>query len=101
MDATDALVRDEVPVDNLIQEEPEVLQDLLEPVEDENESYAGMLDFAQNERGVRVEIDRSRDSNLTQFGKETLTDRYLMPGESYQDLFARVAVHFADDSEHA
>jgi ribonucleoside-diphosphate reductase alpha chain len=101
VDATDALVRDEVPVDNLIQEEPEVLQDLLEPVEDESDSYAGMLDFAQNERGVRVEIDRSRDSNLTQFGKETLTDRYLMPGESYQDLFARVAVHFADDSEHA
>lgn len=101
MDATDALARDEVPVDNLMQEEPEVLQDLLEPVEDEDDSYAGMLDFAQNERGVRVEIDRSRDSNLTQFGKETLTDRYLMPDESYQDLFARVAVHFADDSAHA
>ena len=32
VDATDALARDEVPVDNLIQDEPEVLQDLLEPV---------------------------------------------------------------------
>lgn len=101
VDATDALAREEVPVDNLVQEEPEVLQDLLEPVGDNDDSYAAMLDFAQNERGVRVEIDRSRDSNLTQFGKETLTDRYLMPGESYQDLFARVAMHFADDSEHA
>lgn len=101
VDATDALAREEVPVDNLVQEESEVLQDLLEPVGDNDDSYAAMLDFAQNERGVRVEIDRSRDSNLTQFGKETLTDRYLMPGESYQDLFARVAMHFADDSEHA
>ncbi len=100
VDATDALAREEVPVDNLVQEEPEVLQDLLEPVEDDD-SYAAMLDFAQNERGVRVEIDRDRDANLTQFGKETLSDRYLMPGESYQDLFARVAMHFADDSEHA
>ncbi len=100
VDATDALAREEVPVDNLVQEEPEVLQDLLEPVEDDD-SYAAMLDFAQNERGVRVEIDRDRDDNLTQFGKETLSDRYLMPGESYQDLFARVAMHFADDSDHA
>ncbi len=100
VDATDALAREEVPVDNLVQEEPEVLQDMLEPVEEED-SYAAMLDFAQNERGVRVEIDRGRDDNLTQFGKETLSDRYLMPGESYQDLFARVAMHFADDSDHA
>lgn len=55
----------------------------------------------QNERGITIVIDRSRDSLLTDFGKETLTDRYLMPGESYQDLFARVAMHYADDSDHA
>ena len=55
----------------------------------------------QNERGIRVVLDRSRDDLLTKFGKETLEDRYLMPGESYQDLFARVAGHFADDSAHA
>ena len=58
-------------------------------------------DVFQTERGIRVVIDHSRDEKLTKFGKETLSDRYLMPGESYQDLFARVAAHYADDSEHA
>jgi ribonucleoside-diphosphate reductase alpha chain len=48
-----------------------------------------------------VEIDRSRDSLLTDFGKETLEDRYLLPGESYQDLFVRVASAYADDGAHA
>ena len=60
-----------------------------------------MLDTVQNERGIKVEIDRSRDDLLTDFGKAVLDDRYLMPGESYQDLFARVACHFADSSAHA
>ncbi len=49
----------------------------------------------------KVEIDRSRDALLTEFGKTTLEDRYLLPGESYQDMFARVATAFADDAEHA
>ncbi|MEP6829935.1 MAG: ribonucleotide-diphosphate reductase subunit alpha, partial [Rhizomicrobium sp.] len=35
-------------------------------------------------------LDHSRDILLTAFGKATLTDRYLMPGESFQDMFARV-----------
>src|SRR3546814_8295589 len=38
-----------------------------------------------------VEVDHSRDALLTEFGKETLRDRYLLPGESFQDLFVRVA----------
>ena len=46
-------------------------------------------------------LDRSRDDLLTNFGKATLNDRYLMPGESYQDMFARVSCAFADDVEHA
>ncbi len=29
-----------------------------------------------------VEVDHGRDSLLTDFGKETLKDRYLLPGES-------------------
>ncbi len=58
-------------------------------------------DIFQNERGVRVVMDRERDALLTEFGKATLTDRYLMDGESFQDLFARVAAHFADDTAHA
>src|SRR3546814_19096309 len=60
-----------------------------------------MRDVAQNERGIRIRMDRARDAKLTVFGKATLTDRYLMPGESFQDLFARVAMHFADDTAHA
>src|SRR5688500_1032319 len=48
-----------------------------------------------------VEVDHSRDELLTDFGKETLKDRYLLPGESYQDLFVRVASAYADDAEHA
>jgi len=46
-------------------------------------------------------LDRSRDALLTPFGKATLTDRYLMPGESFQDMFARVACAYADDVAHA
>jgi ribonucleoside-diphosphate reductase alpha chain len=48
-----------------------------------------------------VTVDRSRDALLTDFGKDTLNDRYLLPGESYQDLFARVAAAYADNAEHA
>jgi len=48
-----------------------------------------------------VEVDHSRDALLTEFGKETLRDRYLLPGESYQDLFVRVASAYADDAAHA
>ncbi|MDC7682675.1 ribonucleoside-diphosphate reductase subunit alpha [Asticcacaulis sp. BYS171W] len=48
-----------------------------------------------------VVTDPSKDAKLTDFGMKTLDDRYLMPGESYQDMFARVATTYADDSEHA
>ena len=48
-----------------------------------------------------VKTDAKRDDLLTEFGKDTLRDRYLLPGESYQDLFARVAAAYADDAEHA
>ncbi len=53
------------------------------------------------ERRFDIVTDASRDARLTEFGKETLQDRYLLPGESYQDLFARVADAYADDQEHA
>ncbi len=48
-----------------------------------------------------VRVDRSRDDLLTDFGRATLDDRYLLPGESYQDLFARVASFYGDDQAHA
>src|SRR4051794_12695679 len=52
-------------------------------------------------RAFDVKTDESRDDLLTEFGKETLRDRYLLPGENYQDLFARVASAYADDQAHA
>ena len=69
-------------------------------------SYQGknqgdMLNVVQVERGKAVEINSARDELLTEFGKATLEDRYLMPDETPQDLFARVASYFADDDAHA
>jgi ribonucleoside-diphosphate reductase alpha chain len=62
---------------------------------------ASMFDLVQLENGTRLRTDPSRDDLLTDFGKGTLADRYLLPGETIQDLFARVAVHYSDDSAHA
>ncbi len=49
----------------------------------------------------QVKTDSSRDANLTEFGKAVLTDRYLLEGENYQDLFKRVASFYGDDDAHA
>jgi len=54
-----------------------------------------------NARRFTIATDTARDALLTDFGKETLNDRYLLPGENYQDLFARVADAYADDQAHA
>jgi len=54
----------------------------------------------QNDKGITVKINRSKDSNLTNFGKATLRDRYLGFNESFQDLFARVASTYADNNLH-
>ena len=54
-----------------------------------------------NPRRFTIVTDASRDVNLTEFGKATLNDRYLLPNETYQDLFARVADAYADDNDHA
>lgn len=48
-----------------------------------------------------IKTDISRDDNLTSFGKAVLADRYLLPGETNQSLFARVAAHYGDDEAHA
>ena len=62
------------------------------PTENLNEPK---MDFKVADRSVQhsgtgktVKIDPSRDSLLTDFGRETLEDRYLMKGESFQELFA-------------
>jgi ribonucleoside-diphosphate reductase alpha chain len=52
-------------------------------------------------RKFNITLDHSRDDLLTQFGKDTLTDRYLMPDETFQDRFANVASAYADNEEHA
>ena len=55
----------------------------------------------QNEKGITIKIDRSKDFQLTNFGRATLSDRYLGLNESFQDLFARVASTYADNNLHA
>ena len=49
----------------------------------------------------KINIDLKKDERLSNFGKAVLKDRYLMPNENYQELFARVASYYADDQEHA
>ncbi len=53
------------------------------------------------ERKFEIKIDRSRDALLTDFGKSVLKDRYLLEGEDYQDLFARVSSFYGNDEKHA
>ncbi len=52
------------------------------------------LDFA-------VKTDPKKDANLSAFGKAVLKDRYLMPDETFQDLFARVSAYYSDNKQHA
>ena len=65
------------------------------------------MDFGHREQVVQmpsrppVQTQHERDALLTDFGKSTLTDRYLMPDENFQDLFARVASYYGDDKAHA
>jgi ribonucleoside-diphosphate reductase alpha chain len=60
-----------------------------------------LSDTVQVPNGHPVRLDRARDVLLTDFGKATLDDRYLLPGESYQDLFGRVASFYGDSPAHA
>lgn len=46
-----------------------------------------------------MRVDHTRSEYLTDFGKATLDDRYLLPGETYQDLFVRVAKHYANRTD--
>ena len=64
-------------------------------------SLSNDTELFQNEKGIIIKIDRSRDNKLTDFGRATLKDRYLGHNESFQDLFARVASSYADDNLHA
>ena len=48
-----------------------------------------------------IDIDPRRDDKITDFGKATLADRYLLPNETIQEAFARVATAYADNQAHA
>ena len=66
-------------------------------------SARSTLSRPPNPDGVHgcVRIDPQRDRRLTAFGKATMRDRYLLPGESFQGLFARVAESYGDNPAHA
>lgn len=49
----------------------------------------------------KVKLDHDRNNLLTNFGKAVLKDRYLLEGEDFQSLFARVGSFYADDAAHA
>src|ERR1700722_15524801 len=66
-----------------------------------NATEADVLDAVQMPGRHQVRVDRTRDSLLTDFGRATLSDRYLMPGEEFQGLFARVASFYGDAQAHA
>ena len=50
---------------------------------------------------LNLQINKAKDDNLSDFGKAILKDRYLLPGEEYQELFMRVAKYYSDDEAHA
>jgi ribonucleoside-diphosphate reductase alpha chain len=64
-------------------------------------SLNSQTELFQNDQGITIKIDRTKDEKLTDFGKATLSDRYVGQSESYQDLFARVASTYADNNLHA
>ena len=83
---------------NIIKKSNENLKEFKKP---DLFSLTNETELFQNEEGITIKIDRSKDSKLTDFGKATLLDRYLNEDESFQDLFARVASTYADDNLHA
>jgi ribonucleoside-diphosphate reductase alpha chain len=52
-------------------------------------------------RNGKVCLDGNKNEFLTHFGKVTIKNQYLYDGESYQELFERVASTYADNNAHA
>ncbi len=59
------------------------------------------LDDKNLSREDFLKSDYTKDKKLTDFGKATLIDRYLLPGEKFQDMFLRVAKSYSDNDAHA
>ncbi len=57
-----------------------------------------VFDVVQVEHGNRVQIEPSRDSRRAELAHVTLSDRYLLPGESFHGPFARVAAYHGDQA---
>lgn len=57
--------------------------------------------MATLKRKYEIKLDSTRNDLLTNFGKAVLKDRYLLDGEDFQGLFARVASYYANNEEHA
>lgn len=85
---------------DLLEKKPSVLDKskLDAAAQEFTEALAGQVQLYGH---YQVKLDHSRDERLTLFGKATLDDRYLMEGETYQDLFARVASYYGSDAGHA
>lgn len=64
-------------------------------------SASKIKNFPANKRKNNVQVDLSRDELITDFGKAVLADRYLLNGENFQGLFARVAHFYSDNDAHA
>ena len=64
-------------------------------------SASKIKSFPANKRKNNVQVDLSRDDLITDFGKAVLADRYLLSGENFQALFARVAHYYSDNDAHA
>ncbi|MEX6632350.1 ribonucleoside-diphosphate reductase subunit alpha [Hyphococcus lacteus] len=83
----------------------ELTQDLAQELDQNPATDAGTEQPTAKKPALKVvrdiEVDHSRDALLTEFGKTTMIDRYLLPGESFQDMFARVARTYGDDADHA
>ena len=54
-----------------------------------------------SKENFKININPKKDDRLSNFGKAVLKDRYLMPDENFQELFARVASYYSDNQEHA
>lgn len=50
---------------------------------------------------MTIQLNKERESNVTDFGLAVLKDRYLIGNETSQDLFARVAKAYSNNDAHA
>src|ERR1700677_313129 len=70
-----------------VETRPKAVAAKIEPNHDRHNSQPPLpYPLAPRPKPSDIEMDRSRDYLLTPFGKATLIDRYLMPGESFQDM---------------